>query len=106
MANISPVPMANRSPVPMVYGVVATSHDILQEVPLPADNDLLLIEKFKEDLIKVLSAVPGQEIDLQRLPEAFTRHFKRPFALAEYRAKKIIQLLREIPDIVQVLLHK
>ena len=62
------------------------------------------VEKFKQELLEVLFSTPGNALEVCRIPEEFTRLFKRPFALADYGGpRKVSQLLQCIPDVVKVI---
>lgn len=60
------------------------------------------IEEFKQQLIEILLNSPSQSLQLFLIPSEFTRHFQKPFVLANYGAKKLTNLLMAIPDIVEV----
>ena len=59
--------------------------------------------KFRKECLEVLSGVPDQAMALGQLPAAFSKHFGRSFVLADYGAKKLLQLAQSIPHTVKVL---
>ena len=60
-----------------------------------------IIQEFKHHCIEVLSAVDGSCI-LAQFPEHYLKVLKVKFQPANYQAKKLLQLLETIPDVVQV----
>lgn len=62
------------------------------------------VEKFKQELLEVLFSTPGNVLEVCRIPEEFTRLFKRAFTLTDYGgARKVSQLLQCVPDVVKVI---
>ena len=104
--------LANNSLPSKVSYYILNIYFILKKATSVSTSDLatntqqLNVDKFKQELIEVLTNFPDYSMELQRIPEEFSRHFHRPFLLSEYGAKKTSQLLQELTDIVQVLVLK
>ncbi len=64
------------------------------------DNDP--IERFKRDITELLNTMPNKRIPMCRIPEEYTKHFKKPYMLTNYGGKKTVTLLKNIPDVVMV----
>ena len=64
------------------------------------------VDKFRDELVQLLSALPDHSVLMSRLPEEFARHFGRPFILTEYGVKKTTQLLSELTKYFKVHVHK
>ena len=64
---------------------------------LPADA----IMRFKLDCIEVLSSVDGRALLMKQFPEYYLKVKREQFLLANYQAKKLVQLVEAIPDVVQ-----
>lgn len=60
------------------------------------------MDKFRIELVQLLSGLPNQSVLMLRLPEEFARHFGRPFLLSEYGVKKTAQLLCELTEYFKV----
>ena len=60
------------------------------------------IKKFKREITELLLTVPNRSIQVNRIPEAFSQHFHRPYLLTEYGGRKTSLLLQKIPDVVKV----
>ena len=65
---------------------------------IPAES----LELFRQECIEVLSALPDRRVQLARFPEAYYKAKGEMFALARYKAKKIVLLAQAIPDTVRV----
>ena len=81
------------SPIPTQFAVQSNVSE-----PSSADP----VEIFKEDITELLNALPEKKVLVSRIPEEFTRHFKKPYLLNKYGGKKTISLLKSIPDVVMV----
>ena len=68
---------------------------------IPAES----LELFRQECIEVLSALPDRRVQLARFPEAYYKAKGEMFALARYKAKKIVLLAQAIPDTVKVRLE-
>lgn len=58
--------------------------------------------RFRKDCIEILSSVEGQSLLLKQFPEHFFKVKKEQFLLVNFQAKKLINLVEAVPDIVQV----
>ena len=65
---------------------------------IPAES----LELFRQECIEVLSALPDRRVQLARFPEAYYKAKGEMFALARYKAKKIVLLAQAMPDTVRV----
>ena len=65
---------------------------------IPAES----IQLFKKECVEVLSSLPDQRVQLARFPEVYYKAKGQMFALARYKAKKIVLLAQAIPDTVRV----
>ena len=65
---------------------------------IPAES----LELFRQECIEVLSALPDRRVQLARFPEAYYKAKGEIFALARYKAKKIVLLAQAISDTVRV----
>ena len=93
------------APVPYSRPVAAVSPNPPAPVAAaqqPTTLSTEAIEKFRRECIEVLSALPDKGVGVTYYPSAFSKHFGRPMLLADYGAKKLVQLLQAIPDTVKV----
>ncbi len=58
---------------------------------------------FKKDCVDVLNSLPEKKTLLIKYPEAYVKLKQQKFSLAKYNAKKLLQLMQAIPDVVKVL---
>ena len=60
------------------------------------------VQLFRQECIEVLSKVPDQKLPFNRFPEMYLKVKGQQFSLVRYHAKKLVQLVQSIPDVVQV----
>ena len=60
------------------------------------------LELFKRDMVELLNALPDKKLYLNHIPEEYTKHFGKPYVLANYGGKKTVSLMKSIPDVIMV----
>ena len=105
----APVPLHSAPQQPLQHTALSTPTPQFYSRPVaavspnpPAAISTKAIEKFREECIQVLSTIPDRKVAVTYYPSAFSKHFGRPMLLADYGAKKLVQLLQAIPDTVKV----
>ena len=76
--------------------IYATYYSFLLQIPEEVRHS------FKKMCVELLSAVPGHTLLVSQFPSEFSRLFKRPFYLSDFKVKKLVHLLLSIPEVVQV----
>ena len=96
--------MASPSVIPGSVPQTTSSEVSVSPTPdtIPAES----LELFRQECIEVLSALPDRRVQLARFPEAYYKVKGEMFALARYKAKKIVLLAQAIPDTVKVCLER
>lgn len=60
------------------------------------------VSRFRMDCIEVLSSVEGHTLLLKHFHEQYRKVKNEQFLLSNYQAKKLIDLVQAVPDVVQV----
>ena len=89
-------------PVPYTRPVAAVSPNPPAASAQPTTISTEAIEKFRKECIEVLSSLPDKGVAINYFPSAFSKQFGRPLLLADYGAKKLVQLMQTIPDTIEV----
>ena len=82
---------------------MVTLESLTQPLNSPAAIPVQARMKFRKECRELLSEVPDQAMSLGKLPLEFSKHYGRSFVLADYGAKKLLQLAQSKPDTIKVL---
>ena len=102
----SPDPAATPKPSPSPFPA-NLDQEKQNEIPtqaVPVAPSILNepLAAFKNDIVELLNSMPDKKLSFSHIPEEYSKHFKRPYVLANYGGKKTATLMKSIPDIVMV----
>lgn len=96
----SPGPTTKHSPPSPLFDDKSKQQQNVSEASAsPPTNPL---ELFKSDMVELLNTLPDKKICLNHIPEEYTKHFGKPYVLANYGGKKTVSLMKSIPDVIMV----
>lgn len=61
-----------------------------------------MLERFAREAVELLRASPQCRILLQRFASCWCKHFNRPLRLADFGCVRLMELLDEVSDTIQV----